>query len=191
MEALRHDAPARMTLEEFERWNGGEPDGVYELVDGIVVSKRDSMSPESIRHLRYKVAAFEALQVGVRTAGISCKAFGDGATIRTSMASARVPDALVHCGEWDDDSIYLDNPVVMLEVVSPSGGKRDTSIKLGEYFGLPSVQHYLIVDPERRKLIWHRLDREQIVTNIVTSGSIVLDPPGFELDIDRMLNPAD
>ena len=191
MDALRTQDSSRMTLEEFERWDGGEPDGQYELVDGIVVAKRDSMSPESIRHLRYKVAAYDALRDGVRAAGIPCHAFADGATIRTSVASARVPDALVHCGEWDDNSIFLDNPVVMLEVVSPTGGRRDTSVKLGEYFGLACVQHYLIVDPDRRKLIWHRRDADEIATRIVTAGSLTLDPPGFELNVDRVLNPID
>lgn len=190
MEAVRHE-PLRMTLEEFERWDGRDPDGKYELVDGIVVPKRDSTSPERLRHVRYKMAACDALRDGLKVAGLACRAFIDGPTVRTGAASARQPDAIVQCSEWDDDSIYLDEPVVMVEVVSPSGGRRDTSVKLDEYFGLPSVQHYLIVDPDAPKLIWHRRDGEEIATRIAASGTLRLDPPGFEFDVDAALNPVD
>ena len=192
MEARRQDEWPRMTLAEFERWDGGEPDGKYELVDGIVVTKRDSMSPESLRHSRYKLAAVNALGDGLKAAGLPCEAFIDGPMVKTGTASARQPDAIVQCSEWDDDSIYLDEPIVMVEIISPSGRLRDTSQKLGEYFELPSVLHYLIVDPNAERLIWHRrADDGAIATRIATNGTITLDVPGFTVDVDAMLSPRD
>ena len=192
MEALRQNEWPRMTLDEFERWEGGEPDGKYELVDGIVVIKRDSMSPESLRHNRYKASAFDALRGGLRASGLPCEAFIDGPMVKTGMASARQPDAIVQCSEWDDDSIYLDEPIITVEIISPSGRLRDTSQKLGEYFELPSVLHYLIVDPNAERLIWHRrTDEGAIITQIAKNGTITLDVSGFTIDVDAMLSPRD
>jgi Uma2 family endonuclease len=40
------------------------------------------------------------------------------------------------------------NPVIVVEVSSPSTRKIDASLKMTGYFSLPSVHHYLIIDPE-------------------------------------------
>jgi Uma2 family endonuclease len=48
------------------------------------------------------------------------------------------------------------NPVVVVEVASPSTRKIDASLKLKGYFSLPSVHHFLIVDPEGPPVIHHR-----------------------------------
>lgn len=66
------------------------------------------------------------------------------------------PDALVYCGpELPDDAIEVPNPVILVEVASPSTRKFDDTAKLSGYFSLASVQHYLIVDPEGPPVIHH------------------------------------
>ncbi len=39
------------------------------------------------------------------------------------------------------------NPVVVVEVLSPSTRGIDTTVKLAGYFLVPSLKHYLIVEP--------------------------------------------
>lgn len=58
----------------------------------------------------------------------------------------------------------------------------DVSRKLAGYFALPSVRHYLIVNPDQ-PLILHHERREDglIVTHIIRDGAITLDPPGVEI----------
>jgi hypothetical protein len=47
---------------------------------------------------------------------------------------------------------------------------------------LPSVAHYLIVDPAQPLIVRHCRDAgDAILTRVITAGSITLDPPGFEL----------
>ena len=59
------------------------------------------------------------------------------------------------------------------------------SLKLAGYFRLPSVAHYLIVDPTQPNVIHHsRGTGDTIVTRIVTEGVIRLDPPGLELALN-------
>ncbi len=48
-----------------------------------------------------------------------------------------------------DDAILLVNLIVVVEVLSPSTAAIDHGRKLSNYFSLDSVQHYLILDPDR------------------------------------------
>jgi len=69
-------------------------------------------------------------------------------------------------------------------VLSPSTQQFDVSIKLAGYFRLPSVAHYLIVDPAQPMIVHHsRGAGDTILTRVVTEGAIKLDPPGLELAV--------
>jgi Uma2 family endonuclease len=77
------------------------------------------------------------------------------------------------------------NPIVVVEVLSPSTRHIDASAKLAGYFRLPSVRHYLIVDPDRPLVIHHaRGEGDTIATRVVTTGTLRLDPPGIDLSIE-------
>ena len=74
------------------------------------------------------------------------------------------------------------NPVIVVEVLSPSTQSIDTTDKLADYFRVTSIRHYLIVRARRREIIHHfRLD-DGIGSRVVNLGSIRLDPPGISLD---------
>ena len=78
----------------------------------------------------------------------------------------------------------LTNPRVIVEVLSPSSQHIYASLKLAGYFRLPSVMHYLVVDPDRPSIIHHaRATDDSILTRIVRDGVIKLDPPGLEIAI--------
>ncbi len=71
-----------------------------------------------------------------------------------------------------------------MDVLSPSTRQFDVSIKLAGYFRLPSVAHYLIVDPTQPLILHHSRGNDgTIVTRVVTEGAIALDPPGLELGL--------
>jgi Uma2 family endonuclease len=109
----------------------------------------------------------------------------DGATVRISDETAYEPDALVYCGDkLAPAMLEVPSPVIVVEVLSPSTHRLDVSLKLAGYFRLPSVAHYLIVDPTQPVILHHaRGTGDAILTRIVTDGRIVLDPPGLELTV--------
>ncbi len=75
----------------------------------------------------------------------------------------------------------MSDPVIIVEVVSASSRRIDATVKLAAYFRLPSVMHYLIVEPTRPSVVHHaRGTGDTILTRIVTAGSITLDPPGLD-----------
>lgn len=177
----------RMTVTEFLDWAMHQPEGRrYELVDGQPVA----MSPERSRHNLVKFAVARALGDGIARTSLACTAFTDGMTVAIDEHRSREPDAAVQCGPVDPDALALDAPVIVVEVISPSSARQDTSLKLIEYFSLPSVVHYLVVDPDLRRVIHHKRMGEDIRTLIVADGDLRFDPPGFAVSVAALYPPA-
>jgi Uma2 family endonuclease len=75
-----------------------------------------------------------------------------------------------------------DDPLIVIEVVSPSSRNRDSGAKLADYFRLPPIRHYLMVKTENQTIIHHRRDDAgTFTTYIVRDGTLWLDPPGLDL----------
>jgi len=103
--------------------------------------------------------------------------------VRIDDVTVYEPDALVRCGpKAPSDVIAVDDPVIVVEVVSPSSRGIDTSVKLVDYFKLPPLRHYLIIQTDARAVIHHRRhDAGDIETRILNDAALALDPPGLEV----------
>jgi Uma2 family endonuclease len=169
-----------MTVDEFLAWAEDQP-GRYELYDGIVYA----MTPERVVHAEIKFAVQGALANAIRARGVPCHMLPDGMTVRVTDGTAYEPDALVYCGpKLPPSAIEVPNPVIVVEVLSRSTRYLDTGAKLPGYFAVASVRHYLVVDPDKPLIIHHaRASDDAILTHIVTTGTITLDPPGLELNV--------
>ena len=90
---------------------------------------------------------------------------------------------MVRCGAaLPGDATKVTDPLIVVEVLSPSTRARDAGAKLEDYFRMPSVRHYLILKSENRTVIHHERDGSgAVTTRIVRDGAVVLDPPGIEL----------
>ena len=170
-----------MDVYAFLAWADGR-NGRWELRDGKPVM----MAPERAIHALTKFAAQKALDAAVARAGLSYRVFPDGVTVRINSRTAFEPDALVVCPSPPDlNSMEIPNPVVVVEVLSPSTAADDHGPKLDGYFSVASVEHYLILDPDRRVVIWHkRWQAGAIETRILRDGRVRLDPPGLEAEVE-------
>ncbi len=175
-----------MTSDEFIDWAMRQPSGRYELVGGRVVA----MAPERTRHNLAKARVWQALSTAVEHASLPCTVFTDGMTVVIDEHHSRDPDAAVQCGrENPPDAGVLEAPMVVVEVVSPSRERDDTGAKLVEYFSVASIQHYLIVNPEKRVVVHHRREGSEIRTRIAgeDTGALRFDPPGFAVSVAALL----
>lgn len=175
-----------MVVPEFLDWwdkKGGE--ARFELVDGIV----HAMGRDRVGHNRAKLRAVNALQRAIEVAGLDCAAFTDGVGVSANSRTFRLPDATVNCGKVEDDSSILPNPVIVVEVVSPSSEARDVNDKLIDYFAIASVRHYLIIFTGRKLIVHHSRNStdDKIETAIVASGDINLSPPGITVSVTEIL----
>ena len=149
---------------------------------------RSEITPERADHVRTKGEAFVAIRSLRADAGCDCEVFGSGAGVQIDQRTVYAPDGAIVCGpKLPDNATLLVNLIVVVEVLSPSTAAIDHGRKLSGYFSLPSVQHYLILDPDRRVVIHHKRGAtDAIETRVLTGGVARLDPPGFEVAVEAL-----
>jgi Uma2 family endonuclease len=170
-----------LTVDQYLAWARAQSDPPRtELINGQIVP----MSPERVAHNRTKIKVLLALRQALVTAGVVGEVFIDGLTVPIDEHTAYEPDVLVYCGTpLPPDQMKVTDPVVVVEVKSPSTAHMDTTAKLVGYFKLASVHHYLYVDPEARKVTHHaRAAGGTIVAHTLASGPLRLDPPGLVVE---------
>jgi Uma2 family endonuclease len=177
----------RLTRDEFRRWAEGQTQR-YERLAGEPVA----MSPERVMHIRLKSRVWSLLDHAIRSGDLDCEALADGVTIEVDDDTDYEPDVVVNSGpRLAPDAIVATNPVIVVEVLSPSTQSIDSSDKLADYFRVPSIQHYLIVRAKRREIIHHARSGTDIVSRAINIGSIRLDPPGIAIDVAEVYAGTD
>ena len=166
------------TADEFIAWALEQATGRFELDNGAVVA----MAPERIDHTRAKRNATIALHNAIGARGCPCEVLPDGASVRINERTVYEPDALVRCGPLSPGGeMEVSDPVIVVEVVSPSSRGIDTGSKLAAYFSLPSVLHYLIVDTDKRLVIHHHRDgKGEIGVRDPRGGPAFARSPGLD-----------
>ncbi|TCZ64359.1 Uma2 family endonuclease [Roseicella aquatilis] len=175
-----------MTADEFLAW-AIRTGFRGELVDGEVYA----MAPERYALARVKHRAARALEDAAHRAGLPCEVLPDGMSIVVEDGVVYEPDALLRCGpSLPPDTTRIEDAIILVEVLSPSSASIDTSAKLLGYFRLPSVRHYLVLDPRERLAIHHaRGEGGAIATRILGEGPLTLDPPGLTLEVAALFPP--
>jgi Uma2 family endonuclease len=129
--------PNPLTIAEYknlERTSGIK----HEFVDGVMVA----MAGEKRIHKRIAGNIYRLLfDLG---AARGCEVMLE-AKVRTRSTRYRYPDLVVSCAPGDDE-YFLENPCLLVEVLSESTANTDTSEKLNEYLKLESLQRYVLVD---------------------------------------------
>src|SRR5262245_46321274 len=176
----------KMTADEFLAWAEDLPNeaGKFELWDGeVVVRHAPGGFEERSQHWEAKWAMSLALHDAIERAGLPCSVAVDGPMVRLSPTKLALPDILVYCGPKVPRGVQeVPNPLILVEVLSPSTEKMDHGVKLQGYFALPSLWHYLIIDPDRARLIHHkRVAADTIEPYIVTGPRLQLDPPTLDV----------
>jgi len=173
-----------MTVDEYLAWSETQSERRRtELINGQVVAT----APERVAHNRIKGAVYLAFRAAVAADKLPCEVMTDGVAVRIDEHTAYEPDALIYCSErLPGKTTIVPNPMIIVEVLSPTTAHSDTSAKLIGYFKLPSVAHYLIIDPDARTVTHHTRGG---TPNLLSGGSLRLDPPGLDLTVEDLLGP--
>ncbi len=160
----------------------------YEYFAGEVFA----MAGSSSNHHRVSGNAYEYLQRKLRGSG--CEAFHSDMRISVPAAFPyRYPDASVVCGEPIFDGFQgqtrLVNPVLIIEVLSPSTENYDQGKKFTEYQSIESFREYLLVAQDRPYVIqyikqsrkrWLRIEHEGL------DGEVQLESLGITLTLAEL-----
>jgi Uma2 family endonuclease len=172
----------RMRREEFYLWAEAQSRGRFERVHGEVIA----MSPERWEHALVKINVFKAIEKALAAAGSDCVTVPDGMTVEIDDDTDFEPDAAIHCGNpIPRKSLSIPNPVVVVEVISPSSARVDTRVKREMYFRVPSIQHYLIVRADRCEATHYTRgeDDQAVLVATLSEGHLALSPPGITVEV--------
>lgn len=168
-----------MSLEEFLAWEREQPER-YEYAGGVVTM----MTGGSLDHSTIASNLWTALRGRLR--GSACRAFrGDAKVIANN--SLRYPDLSVTCTSVRGNEDIVLEPVLVIEVVSPSTEREDRGRKKFDYFATPSIRQYAIIEQDERRIdLYTRAGTEW--TNEVIEGDAVLKLPsiGAEVSLDAI-----
>ena len=179
----------KMDVDTFLAWALTQSGGRYELAGGYVVA----MAPERAVHGRAKFEIAVVFREAIRAAGLPCETFVDSIGVRTDENTFYEPDVFVRCGErTDGQAMEVNDPLIIVGVISPSSKSIDTGRKFMDYFRVPSLRHYLVIDTELRRAVHHERDEAgNVSTRIVAEGAVQLDPPGIAFNLGEALAGID
>lgn len=118
----------------------------HEYLNGVVYA----MAGGTYRHSRIAVRLVSLLNARLR--GKPCRPTNSDMRIRVARAQDfrfYYPDAAVACTPIRDDALFVDNPTVIFEVLSPSTERFDNGEKKEAYLRCESVQAYVLIHSER------------------------------------------
>jgi Uma2 family endonuclease len=135
-----------------------------------------------------------ALCMNVSTA-LHVHLLGRGGTCRPTTSDQRLyveatdshfyPDVQVICGRYELalDRLSVLNPTVIVEVLSPSTRDYDLGVKWAHYRRIPSLQTYLLVDPENRSVLAYTRNEAGWQFTEHLDGSVRLGALDFDLPL--------
>ncbi|BAY66209.1 hypothetical protein NIES22_63220 [Calothrix brevissima NIES-22] len=136
--------PQKMTIEEYLAW---EPlqDFRYEYVNGEVFA----MTGGTIPHNDIALNFYTALRPHLRARG--CRVNVSDVKVQLTPTSAYYyPDVVVSCDPQDLNARkFIQNPKIIVEVLSPGTSSKDRGEKFTNYLQIPSLQEYLLINSEK------------------------------------------
>ena len=147
----------------------------HEYLGGTVYA----MSGASRRHNRIGLSIAKCLDL--KLSGGPCQVMVESIKlhIRTSLSEFfYYPDVMVGCDSSDDNDYFLESPSLIFEVLSPSTEQIDRREKVLAYQTIASLEHYVIVSQEERRVEWLRREGNAWVASVLTDTEDLLDFPG-------------
>jgi Uma2 family endonuclease len=144
-DSMASHAPQRMTLAEFLEWDDGT-DRRYQLFDGVPMM----MAPAAEAHGELVLSLGAEIRSRLKP---PCRVISEaGITVEGRSDTYYVADLAVTCVPREPGRRIVAEPVLIVEVLSPSTEHIDRLRKLADYRTLPSVREILIVFPDERRV---------------------------------------
>jgi Uma2 family endonuclease len=150
-----------------------------------------AMAGGSPRHAAIAARIIASLADQLR--GKPCEVFTSDLRIRVSATGlGTYPDASVVCGKLEVDpedpkGHTITNPVLVVEVLSPSTEEYDRTEKRAHYQAMPSVREIMLVaQDERRVEIWRREGEEWTSHTTRDTGLARVDSIACTLELSEI-----
>ncbi|MGD1900798.1 MAG: Uma2 family endonuclease [Geitlerinemataceae cyanobacterium] len=161
----------------------------HEYRDGEVFA----MTGGTQRHSTVILNVASALKSRLRGSG--CRTFAEGMKVRVEASNSYYyPDVVVTCSESDRqlESQFVNQPHLIVEVLSPSTARFDRTEKFADYRAMPSVMEIVFISTERALVevfrrgsgdFWEQIEAGEEVVLASASAAIGLDEIYEETDL--------
>ena len=165
-----------MTVAEFLTWNDGT-DTRYELIDGRPVA----MAPVAAGHSVIAANLGHALRVEAPRRLVT-RAVKPASIVLTVTIRSMRPTSSSSCTPVAPGMAVIPDPVVSIEVLSPSTVEHDRGRKAYDYRRIPSVQEIVLVASEQRHVvIWRRRGAKWEVEDLIGDAALELETVGVAI----------
>ena len=125
-----------------------------------------------------------------------CESFNSDTKIRIRLPGHTrfyYPDASVICRSNPPNEAFQDAPTVVVEVLSDSTRRLDLGEKKDAYLTIPTLEVYLLVEPERLKVVAYRRTEQGFAKEVWEELDSVLPLPevGVELPLLEIYKSVD
>ena len=173
-----------ISFADFIAWEQDQTEW-HELIGGKVVPFRAG----SADHESIAVNIIGKLKATVEP---PCKVFGGSAIIQTVSRLGEDgyrPDVTVSCSPANIGSrLYMEQPRIVVEVISPSNSGRAWNAKLFEYANTPSIEQLVLIESLERHVTSHVRDADGnwLKPIIITEGTLEFTPIGVTMTLDKI-----
>ena len=183
-EKLPQSEPPLMTVAEFLAWPGDGMGRIFELVHGRLRSQDAASAAHGT--IQQRIGTLLTNHLDASRPG--CRVVANPGIKPRLLANwnHRIPELGVTCSANTPDERALTDPILLIEVLSPSNAK-DTWDNIPLYASVPTVMEILIVDSTKieAQLLRRGADGAwpQEPTVIAPGGTITLESIGLELPL--------
>jgi len=170
------------TKEEYLAFEEASPDK-HEYERGRIIS----MAGGSVEHGIISGNMHSAMKVVLKQKGKPCKAISNDVKIYVENADSYVySDAFAVCGDMERHHVKNDgimNPVLVVEVLSPSTMKYDRGAKFRKYCTIPTFKEYVLITQDEPvvEVLFRDIDFWRMTTTVGLEKSVKLNSLGIEI----------
>lgn len=172
-----------MSLDDFEELLADKPaDEKWELIGGRVVRMMVGARWEH-NYLIQNIA--HGIRERLRARNSPCRTLAESFRVRhEAQDSSLLPDVIVHCRPLEPGASWLDDPTVLVEVLSEGSRARDRLEKWEINQRLPSLRHYILVERDKPHIeAFDRIGTTWSGLRLLDGLDAVLAIPAIEIDL--------
>ena len=134
-----------MSFDDFEELLQDKPeDARWELINGRVIR---GMVGARIEHHHIIDNLATAITNHLKATKRICRVYRESFYLKErSLDLSALPDVMVRCGPFPPGATSVNDPLILIEIVSPSSEHRDRLEKRIAYQALPSLQTHVLIE---------------------------------------------
>ena len=175
-----------MTIAQFDDFVAGlADDREYELIDGELAMMVNPT--ETHEQIASNIGAPLKLAMDRR----GCRTYQGGMRVQldedSSARNKYRPDVLVRCGPGGNKT-YVTDPVVIVEVLSPSTIDNDRGRKLRFYKDMPTLRHIVLAYSDQMRVEHYARNPDGWMLSVLTSPeeALALDAIAFSISLSQI-----